>query len=116
MQAITTGTARRALMTLTFAVSLGACTESDSVAKTDSSSDALSETENERCWNEEHFCKGGVGYLQTYACDLEAGICCTFGTTCIPCGWTECWRGNCPKLDPPESPECRGLIDGWPAP
>ena len=56
------------------------------------------------CWTQGTYCSG-VDFLETSACDDVTGICCIFGTTCIPCGWRNCSEGECPFVQE-SSPNC----------
>jgi|GEM_PF-3359431 len=43
------------------------------------------------CWNPpEKYCAQGAGMAITPACNPEGTLCCEFGSTCIPCGWSTC--------------------------
>ena len=62
------------------------------------------------CWDPpRNYCAQGAGGARTEACDPDGGICCTYGTTCIPCGFIDCT--HC--LNRPDRPaDCPDLCFG----
>jgi hypothetical protein len=67
-------------------------------------------TPDDFCWAPpSHYCAQGAGGARTEACDPETGVCCTYGTTCIPCGFVDCT--HC--LNRPDRPaDCPDLCFG----
>lgn len=43
---------------------------------------------NTDCWQSGHYCTE-ISFLETIACSEDGSICCRFGTSCVPCGWTK---------------------------
>jgi len=42
---------------------------------------------NSDCWQSGHYCTE-ISFLESIACSEDGSICCRFGTSCVPCGWT----------------------------
>ena len=68
---------------------------------------------NDFCWSPpEHWCASGMGGALTLACDADRSLCCSFPTTCIPCGWTSCWESPTPAFcgtAEPDAGRCAAL-------
>jgi hypothetical protein len=58
------------------------------------------------CWAPpSNYCAQGAGAAGTEACDPETGICCTYGTTCIPCGFVDCTHCRTNRDRPADCPD-----------
>lgn len=62
-----------------------------------------------RCWSPGQFCEA-YSFLQTEGCETEGDLCCSFGTTCLPCGWKDCLGGGCPPLEQWDQ-RCQAVYD-----
>lgn len=46
---------------------------------------------SDRCWDPpEHYCSQGGSTWVVRGCNSDFSLCCTFATSCIPCGWHDC--------------------------
>ena len=64
-------------------------------------------TADDFCWDPpSHYCAQGGGGAISHACDPATGICCSYSSTCIPCGFVNCTtcigqpnpRADCPAV------------------
>lgn len=50
------------------------------------------------CWDPPRlYCAQGGSTVQVFACDPAFDLCCTFATTCVPCGWIDCTKPGAPS-------------------
>ncbi|GMV42435.1 MAG: hypothetical protein AMXMBFR64_41510 [Myxococcales bacterium] len=61
-----------------------------------------SPTGDPECWAPpESWCAYGGGGAVTPACAPDGSACCSFGSTCIPCGWVNCMEAGAPDFCAP---------------
>lgn len=54
------------------------------------------------CWAPPaSWCADGGGARETPACSPDGSTCCNFGSTCIPCGWIDCFDEDAPAFCAP---------------
>ena len=61
------------------------------------------------CWEPPaHYCAQGGSAAVVRACAPDFSVCCTFATSCFPCGWSDCVGQPDPRCDtaPLDSPAC----------
>lgn len=70
---------------------------------------------DDTCWAPPaYYCSAGASTVIVKGCSADGTLCCSFESSCIPCGWTSCFEHpegpGCDQAEPAHAPDgCAGV-------